>query len=653
MVTWVRNQSLGHKIYGVLGLLAAVAALLATAGSFSVTALHDGAKSLKTFDDVRFASSRATSNLLAFARAVEFLPLSTPATRPAEEAKAESELAALRQRLDELRAQGDPQVQAKLEAIRPTLERYQATHRQVVQLARAEKLAEAGDAVTAAAPLVDEMRARFQALEDHTATGVDAAAAGLDAEKSSILGTLWSVAGVAILAGVALAVAVVRSITGPLAHMTAAMGRLAEGDDGVAVEATDRRDEVGRMQQALAALRGTVAEAFRLRQMVDGMPVSVMMADPNDGFRITYANRRTLETLRTIEHLLPVKADEMLGQSVDIFHKNPEHQRRILSKPENLPWNAKIRLGPETMDLRISPVRDRQGRYVGAMLNWSLITQQVRLATDFENTVKAVVDTVAAAAEELQASAGAMSATAEQTNRQATAVAAAAEQASANVQTVASAAEELSSSIAEIGKQVALSSQVAADGAVQAGETKAVVDGLAQAAQRIGQVVDLINSIASQTNLLALNATIEAARAGDAGKGFAVVASEVKALAQQTQKATEEISGQIGAIQAATGNSVTAIGQIAGVIARVNEISATIAAAVEEQAAATREIARNVEQAAQGTHEVSSTIAGVSQAAAESGSAATQVASSSAELSRQSGLLSRQVDSFLQSIRAA
>jgi methyl-accepting chemotaxis protein len=271
----------------------------------------------------------------------------------------------------------------------------------------------------------------------------------------------------------------------------------------------------------------------------------------------------------------------------------------------------------------------------------------------FDQSVSSSLDTLASASTELQSTAQSMSATAEETSRQATAVAAASEQASTNVQTVASAAEELSSSIAEISRQVAESSRIAGQAVEDAGRTNAQVQALAEAAQKIGDVVQLINDIAAQTNLLALNATIEAARAGEAGKGFAVVASEVKSLATQTAKATEDISGQIKAIQGATDDSVKAIEGITGTIARINEIATTIASAVEEQGAATKEIARNVQQASAGTAEVSSNIAGVTQAATDTGSASTQVLGAAGDLSKQGEMLRKEVGEFLANIRAA
>ncbi|MBV8534063.1 MAG: HAMP domain-containing protein [Alphaproteobacteria bacterium] len=275
------------------------------------------------------------------------------------------------------------------------------------------------------------------------------------------------------------------------------------------------------------------------------------------------------------------------------------------------------------------------------------------LTRDFGNQVDTVVSELAQSASQMQTDARSMSTTAEETNRQAVAVAAASEEASTNVQTVASAAEELSASIAEIGRHVTESARVAGKAVEDATRTNASIEGLAEAAQKIGDVVKLINDIAGQTNLLALNATIEAARAGEAGKGFAVVASEVKSLATQTAKATGDIAAQIGAIQSATGAAVQAIKEIGGTIRQISEITTTIASAVEEQGAATKEIARNVQQASAGTNDVSSTIAGVTQSAGQTGQVAGHVVVAAQSVSDQVQHLKGRVESFLTKIRAA
>lgn len=275
------------------------------------------------------------------------------------------------------------------------------------------------------------------------------------------------------------------------------------------------------------------------------------------------------------------------------------------------------------------------------------------LADAFEGAVGEIVETVSSAANELEASANTLTRAAERSQSLATSVATASEEASTNVSSVSSASEELTTSVNEISRQVQESSRVASEAVDQAQKTNSRVSELSKAASRIGDVVELINTIAGQTNLLALNATIEAARAGEAGRGFAVVASEVKALAEQTAKATGEISQQISGIQAATGESVDAIKEISDTIARMSEISSTIAAAVEEQGAATQEISRNIQQAAAGTQQVSANITDVQHGATETGTASAQVHSAAQLLSSDSNRLKLEVGKFLDSVRAA
>jgi len=276
-----------------------------------------------------------------------------------------------------------------------------------------------------------------------------------------------------------------------------------------------------------------------------------------------------------------------------------------------------------------------------------------KLADEFEAAVGEIIETVSAAASALEVSATDLTGTAARSQERATMVAAASEEASANVQSVASATEEMTSSVNEISRQVQESARIAHEAVDQARKTNDSVSELSKAASRIGDVVELINTIAGQTNLLALNATIEAARAGDAGRGFAVVASEVKALAEQTAKATGEIGQQIAGIQSATDGSVAAIKQIGDTISKMSEIASTIASAVEEQGAATQEISRNVQQAAQGTVQVSTHIADVERGASETGSASTQLFTAAQSLARESSRLKQEVSNFLQTVRAA
>ena len=275
------------------------------------------------------------------------------------------------------------------------------------------------------------------------------------------------------------------------------------------------------------------------------------------------------------------------------------------------------------------------------------------LANSFEGAIGQIIETVSSASTELEASASTLTSTAERTQQRTTTVAAASEQATANVQSVASATEELSSSVTEISRQVQESARMANEAVDQARKTNDRVSELSKAAARIGDVVELINTIAGQTNLLALNATIEAARAGEAGRGFAVVATEVKALAEQTSKATGEIGQQISGIQSATQESVGAIKEISATIERLSEIASTIAAAVEEQGAATQEISRNVQHASQGTKDVSTNIVEVQRGANETGSASSEVLSAAQALSSDSNRLKAEVSRFLNTVRAA
>lgn len=383
-------------------------------------------------------------------------------------------------------------------------------------------------------------------------------------------------------------------------------------------------------------------EVARLMQMMDSMPINVMMCDPKD-FKIIYANETSRKTLKKLEHLLPIKVENLMGQSIDVFHKNPEHPRRLMSDPKNLPHSAKIQLGDERLQLNVAAVYDRDGNYIAPMVTWRVATEEIKLA---EN-VQEVTAAAAATAQELEMTAKSLRAMADKTSSQSAGVASAAEEASANVQAVASATEELSASVSEIAQQMAATARMSKEASEQSKITNETVRSLAQAAERIGAIVRIIDDIAGQTKLLALNATIEAARAGEAGKGFSVVASEVKSLAGQTSKATEEISAQVNEIQAVTAQAVKAIQDISSAITRIDEAAVNVQASIEQQNAATKEIAQSVIQASEGTAEVGRIIIEVNQSAEETGNAATEVNTAAADLAKQAAKLEALIHSFL------
>jgi methyl-accepting chemotaxis protein len=389
-----------------------------------------------------------------------------------------------------------------------------------------------------------------------------------------------------------------------------------------------------------------------LEAMLDCMPINVMLAHPETGV-ITYANKTSVKTLHSIRDLLPatVDPDNLVGQCIDVFHKNPQHQRGIIIDRNKLPWNAKIGLGPETLDLRLEAVIDGEGDYIGAVVTWSVATKITNAITDFEEHMSSVLGEVGAAAETMRGTAESMNALADETAHKATTSAAGAEEATANVETVAAASEQLSASISEIMQQVTNATSMNGEAVEKAKLTNATVSQLAEASERIGKVVNLIMDIASQTNLLALNATIEAARAGEAGRGFAVVASEVKTLAGQTTKATEEITGQIETIQQATAESVAAIEDISRTIEQMNEVSSAISAAVEEQNVTTAEISRNVGEAAIGTRDASANIGQVQAAAEQTGEAASSVLGAADELGSHAGTVAEAVNRFLEEVK--
>lgn len=380
----------------------------------------------------------------------------------------------------------------------------------------------------------------------------------------------------------------------------------------------------------------------RYASITDNNPMGVAYADTNLVLR--YMNDSLKKLLRPLEAYLPVKVDDMVGQSIDMFHKNPAHQRRMIADPTTFPVFSRVRLGPEWIDLHVSATYDDRGEYIGPTLTWTRVTDKVvaeerekKAAGDLRSTLEEVgknAQSLASASEELTVVAQQMSANSEETAAQAGVVSGASEQVSKNVQTVAASAEEMSISVREIAKNASEAARVATSAVAVADATNRTVTKLGESSVEIGKVIKVITSIAQQTNLLALNATIEAARAGEAGKGFAVVANEVKELAKQTAAATEDISQKIEAIQNDTRGAVTAISQIGKIIAQINEFQTTIAGAVEEQAATTNEIARSAGEAARNSNEISGNISGVSVAAKDTTQGANNTLRAAQELAK-------------------
>ncbi len=383
----------------------------------------------------------------------------------------------------------------------------------------------------------------------------------------------------------------------------------------------DQKEYIGTMVTWDIVTKKLASEAnlARTQSMVENAPINIMLADLD--FNLVYMNPASRTTLKAIEKLLPRPVDQLVGQKIDIFHKNPDQQRRIVSDERNLPHRAKIKIGTETLSLLVSPLYDANKKYVGPMVTWERVTDRVELMSNIGEAARHL----SAASAELNATASQMAGNAKRTTAEATSASSASEEVARGVRTVATNTEEMSASIKEIARNANDASNASNATVKQAETTNSTISKLGESSQEIGNVVKVISSIAQQTNLLALNATIEAARAGDAGRGFAVVANEVKELAKQTAKATEEITSKITAIQKDTGSAVDAIGGITDSIKKLNGIATSIAASVEEQQATTNEVARVVQESAVGVQNIASNVKSVSMASNETQTGATQV----------------------------
>jgi len=441
-----------------------------------------------------------------------------------------------------------------------------------------------------------------------------------------------------------------RTITRQLNRVARAMDQLDDGDTSADLSDVRIAGVIGMLVESFGKLKDTVERSYMLGQITEVIHHPIMLAD-KDTLVIQYLNPAAEALFKTIEHTLPCRVDEMVGKNIDIFHKNPSHQRRFLANESNLPATSQFQAGERQIRFSVFPIHDVDGEWDKIMVCWEDVTEEFGLASAFEKHIAHVVEDMIASSGQMQASSEALSSMAEQSSAQVQTVAENASEAAHNVATVASAAEELSASIAEIARQVEHAVSMSGQAAKEAEGSNSIMQRLATASQEIGEVIQVITDIAEQTNLLALNASIEAARAGDAGRGFTVVASEVKELASQTAQATERIAKQISDIQSESREAAQAISHIAQVIGDMNEINRSISVAAEEQNKATHEIARSAQYASQAVQQVTDVIGEVSAVAGDTGKAACEVLDASSSMRGKSESLNVQVADFLGALR--
>ncbi len=561
---WFSNRKLLHKILVPVFLLLIVMGSVVWTARSAISELTGSTARITDLVADRLGAAIAVQSALGDAMDTEANAIVAPSREAidAADAQLKADIAKATAAIDTLAAAyDDPAERESIQAIKSIVAEYERVARTSVDLARVFDTDGAiRVSIDVGRPVRQKLTAALDERVEQSMAETREAERRATALSEQVMTRLYVVAGAGLLFAFGLLGSIILVfVVRPLNRLTSEMTSIAAGDLTIAIQGTERSDEVGLLARALQVFKSNGLDMRRLQEESD-------------------AQKRRMED-------------------------------------------------------------DRRA----AML---------ALADQFDANVQGVVQAVALAARQLQSNAQTMTGAAETTTEQASSVAAATEQASANVATVAAASEQLGSSIGEIGRQVNGAATVARDAVVEGERTNALVERLSTAAQKIGDVVNLIQNIASQTNLLALNATIEAARAGESGKGFAVVAGEVKALATQTSQATEEIASQITEIQAITEGTVTAIRKIARTIADVDAIAGAIAAAVEEQTAATHEIGRNIQQAAQGTRLVSGNIGGVSRSATDVRKAAAEVLDAATGLSRDSDLLRDEIQGFIARVRA-
>ncbi len=473
--------------------------------------------------------------------------------------------------------------------------------------------------------------------------------------RSSVVN--FALVALVVLVVVAVALTTTRAVVGPLRDVVDFAEELAAGN--LTRDMVVRTgDEIGAMAGALNRAMAGVREALQasrvdwreiaadrrglhlMRQLMDGAQAAVLYADAGNVLR--YVNPSAQSILRGLQSHLPIPVDRMVGSSIDVFHRDPQHQRQLLADPAHPVRKGRIRVGPETIEQTIAPVFDHERQWIGSMVTWEVITKRIE-AEERERAaaaeLRAILDEVREGATRLAASATELAGTSDRMRRgtdaashDANVAVEAAQQVGSSVQTVAGGATEMEASIGEIAKSAATAAEVVGEAVRAAENASSTIASLGDRSREIGDVVKVIGSIAAQTNLLALNATIEAARAGEAGKGFAVVANEVKELAAQTSGATEQVAERIGSIQAEARAAVEAITHVAGIVRQINNLSTTIAGAVEEQSATTSEIGRGINLTAVGSGEITERLARLAQAVEQASAGAAESHEASAEL---------------------